>query len=116
MTKLCQSPRRRRSHQAGGKPSEPVADVTLGEGRQVCVTAIETLMEVTCRFKVIKNTIIESPQAIVPSASPTDAGLTKEMLAKGLRDLQRRRRPEDQRGGGHSQLGGVHDVPRGIFV
>lgn len=41
-------------------------------------------MAVACRFKVIKNTIIESPQAIVPAANPTDFGLTKEMLGKGF--------------------------------
>jgi acetamidase/formamidase len=39
---------------------------------------------VTCRFKVVKNTIIESPQALVPAANPTDVGLTREMLAKGF--------------------------------
>src|SRR5437899_11067098 len=54
-----------------------------GDG-EVCVTAIETLMGVTCRFKVIKNTIIESPQAIVPLANPSDFALTPEMRATGL--------------------------------
>src|SRR2546428_6437435 len=54
-----------------------------GDG-EVCVTAIETLMGVTCRFKVFKNTIIESPQAIVPLANPSDFALTPEMRAKGF--------------------------------
>jgi acetamidase/formamidase len=67
----------------GAKFSVGDGHMAQGDG-EVCVTAIETLMAVTCRFKVIKNTIIESPQAIVPSANPTDLGLTKEMLAKGF--------------------------------
>ena len=67
----------------GAKFSVGDGHMAQGDG-EVCVTAIETLMAVTCRFKVIKNTIIESPQAIVPAANPTDAGLTKEMLAKGF--------------------------------
>jgi acetamidase/formamidase len=67
----------------GAKFSVGDGHMAQGDG-EVCVTAIETLMAVTCRFKVIKNTIIESPQALVPAANPTDAGLTKEMLAKGF--------------------------------
>src|SRR3989442_341014 len=67
----------------GAKFSVGDGHMAQGDG-EVCVTAIETLMSVTCRFKVIKNTIIESPQAIVPAANPTDFGLTKEMLAKGF--------------------------------
>jgi acetamidase/formamidase len=67
----------------GAKFSVGDGHMAQGDG-EVCVTAIETLMSVTCRFKVIKNTIIESPQAIVPAADPTTAGLTKEMLAKGF--------------------------------
>ena len=67
----------------GAKFSVGDGHMAQGDG-EVCVTAIETLMGVTCRFKVIKNTIIESPQAIVPLANPSDAGLTKEMLAKGF--------------------------------
>ena len=54
-----------------------------GDG-EVCVTAIETLMAVTCSFRVIKKTIIESPRAIVPGADPTELALTKETLAKGF--------------------------------
>ncbi len=67
----------------GAKFSVGDGHMAQGDG-EVCVTAIETLMSVTCRFKVIKNTIIESPQAIVPAANPTDVGLSKEMLAKGF--------------------------------
>ena len=69
----------------GAKFSVGDGHMAQGDG-EVCVTAIETLMAVTCRFKVIKNTIIESPQAIVPSANPTDQGLTPEMLAKARRN------------------------------
>lgn len=53
-----------------------------GDG-EVCVTGIETSMAVTLSFRVIKNTIIESPRAIVPAADPTQIGLTQEMLAQG---------------------------------
>ena len=67
----------------GAKFSVGDGHMAQGDG-EVCVTAIETLMAVTCRFKVIKNTILESPQAIVPSANPTDGGLTPDMLAKGF--------------------------------
>jgi acetamidase/formamidase len=67
----------------GAKFSVGDGHMAQGDG-EVCVTAIETLMAVTCRFKVIKNTIIESPQAIVPAANPTDFAMTKEMLAKGF--------------------------------
>jgi acetamidase/formamidase len=67
----------------GAKFSAGDGHMAQGDG-EVCVTAIETLMGMTCRFRVIKNTIIESPQAIVPHANPSDAGLTSEMLAKGF--------------------------------
>ena len=67
----------------GAKFSVGDGHMAQGDG-EVCVTAIETLMGVTCRFKVIKNTIIESPQAIVPLANPSDFGLTPEMRAKGF--------------------------------
>ena len=67
----------------GAKFSVGDGHMAQGDG-EVCVTAIETLMAVTCRFKVIKDTLIESPRAIVPAANPTDVGLTKEMLAKGF--------------------------------
>ena len=67
----------------GAKFSVGDGHMAQGDG-EVCVTAIETLMGVTCRFKVIKNTIIESPQAIVPLANPSDFGLTPEMRTKGF--------------------------------
>ena len=53
-----------------------------GDG-EVCVTAIETLMAVTCIFRVIKNTIIESPRAIIPASDPTQLAMSPDMLAKG---------------------------------
>ena len=67
----------------GAKFSVGDGHMAQGDG-EVCVTAIETLMAVTCSFRVIKNTIIESPRAIVPAADPTELALTKEMLAKGF--------------------------------
>ena len=67
----------------GAKFSVGDGHMAQGDG-EVCVTAIETLMAVTCRFKIIPDTIIESPRAIVPAADPTDFGLTREMLAKGF--------------------------------
>jgi len=67
----------------GAKFSAGDGHMAQGDG-EVCVTAIETLMAVTCSFKVIKDTIIESPRAIVPAADPSQLGLTKEMLAKGF--------------------------------
>jgi acetamidase/formamidase len=47
------------------------------------VTAIETLMAVTCIFRVIKNSVIESTRGIIPAADPTQLSLTPEMLARG---------------------------------
>jgi len=67
----------------GAKFSAGDGHMAQGDG-EICVTAIETLMAVTCTFRVIKDTIIESPRAIVPSANPTDFGLTPEMRAKGF--------------------------------
>lgn len=67
----------------GAKFSAGDGHMAQGDG-EVCVTAIETLMAVTCSFRVIKDTIIESPRAIVPAADPTQLALTKEMLAKGF--------------------------------
>jgi acetamidase/formamidase len=67
----------------------PGANFSIGDGHmaqgdgEICVTAIETLMAVTCVFRVIKNSIIESPRAIVPAADPTQLALTSEMLARG---------------------------------
>jgi acetamidase/formamidase len=53
-----------------------------GDG-EVCVTAIETLMTVTVRFGVVKDTIITSPRAIVPAADPSQLAMTAEMLGQG---------------------------------
>jgi len=67
----------------GAKFSVGDGHMAQGDG-EICVTAIETLMAVTCTFRVIRDTIIESPRAIVPAADPTSAGLTPGMLAKGF--------------------------------
>lgn len=67
----------------GAKFSAGDGHMAQGDG-EICVTAIETLMAVTCTFRIIKDTIIESPRAIVPAANPTDFGLTPEMRAKGF--------------------------------
>jgi acetamidase/formamidase len=66
----------------GAKFSAGDGHMAQGDG-EVCVTAIETLMAVTVSFRVIKNTIIESPRAIVPAADPSQLGLTPDMLAQG---------------------------------
>jgi acetamidase/formamidase len=67
----------------GAKFSAGDGHMAQGDG-EVCVTAIETLMAVTCTFRIIRDTIIESPRAIVPAADPTSAGLTPAMLAQGF--------------------------------
>ena len=66
----------------GAKFSAGDGHMAQGDG-EVCVTAIETLMSVTCSFTVLKNTVISSPRAIIPAADPSELALTKEMLAKG---------------------------------
>jgi len=66
----------------GAKFSAGDGHMAQGDG-EVCVTAIETLMAATVSFRVIKNTIIESPRAIVPAADPSQLGLTPQMLAQG---------------------------------
>ncbi len=66
----------------GAKFSTGDGHMAQGDG-EVCVTAIETLMAVTLSFRVIKNTVIESPRAIVPAADPSQLGLSAEMLAQG---------------------------------
>jgi acetamidase/formamidase len=66
----------------GAKFSAGDGHMAQGDG-EVCVTAIETLMSVTCSFKVLKNTVISSPRAIIPAADPSELALTKDMLAKG---------------------------------
>jgi acetamidase/formamidase len=66
----------------GAKFSAGDGHMAQGDG-EVCVTAIETLMAVTVRFEVIKNTIISSPRAIVPAADPSQVAMPAEMLSKG---------------------------------
>lgn len=53
-----------------------------GDG-EVSGTAIETLMAVTLRFGLLKNTVIASPRAVVPFADPTQLALPAERLARG---------------------------------
>jgi acetamidase/formamidase len=53
-----------------------------GDG-EVCVTGIETLMAVTVRFQVIKNTVIAAPRAIVPAADPSQRAMPGDMLERG---------------------------------
>jgi acetamidase/formamidase len=66
----------------GAKFSAGDGHMAQGDG-EVCVTAIETLMAVTVRFAVIKNTIITSPRAIVPAADPTQLVMPAEMRGHG---------------------------------
>jgi len=66
----------------GAKFSAGDGHMAQGDG-EVCVTAIETLMAVTLRFGVIKNSVIASPRAIVPAADPTQLAMSAEMLAQG---------------------------------
>ena len=66
----------------GAKFSAGDGHMAQGDG-EVCVTAIETLMAVTLRFGVIKNSVIASPRAIVPAADPTQLAMPAEMLAHG---------------------------------
>ena len=66
----------------GAKFSAGDGHMAQGDG-EVCVTAIETLMAVTLRFAVIKNSVIASPRAIVPAADPTQLAMPAEMLAHG---------------------------------
>jgi len=66
----------------GAKFSAGDGHMAQGDG-EVCVTAIETLMAVTVRFEVIKNTVIASPRAIVPAADPTQLAMPAEMLGHG---------------------------------
>jgi acetamidase/formamidase len=66
----------------GAKFSAGDGHMAQGDG-EVCVTAIETLMAVTVRFGVIKNTVIASPRAIVPAADPTQLAMSADMLGHG---------------------------------
>ncbi|MCX4462322.1 acetamidase/formamidase family protein (plasmid) [Streptomyces sp. NBC_01340] len=53
-----------------------------GDG-EVTGTAVETLMAVTLRFGLVKNTVIASPRAVVPAADPTQLAMPAEMLNQG---------------------------------
>lgn len=53
-----------------------------GDG-EITGTALETLMAVTLRFRLLKNTVIASPRAIVPAADPTQLVMPPEMLEQG---------------------------------
>src|SRR5260370_14207203 len=66
----------------GAKFAGGDGDMAEGDG-EVCVAAVETLMAVTLRFGVIKNTIIAGPRAIVPAADPAQLAMSAEMLAHG---------------------------------
>jgi acetamidase/formamidase len=66
----------------GARFSAGDGHMAQGDG-EVCVTAIETLMAVTLRFQVIKNTVIAGTRAIVPAADPTQLAMSAEMLAQG---------------------------------
>jgi acetamidase/formamidase len=66
----------------GARFSAGDGHMAQGDG-EVCVTAIETLMAVTLRFTVIKNTVIAGTRAIVPAADPTQLAMSAEMLAQG---------------------------------
>lgn len=66
----------------GAKFSAGDGHMAQGDG-EVCVAAIETLMAVTLRFNIIKNTVIAGTRAIVPAADPTQLAMTAEMLGHG---------------------------------
>ena len=66
----------------GAKFSAGDGHLAQGDG-EVTATAIETLMAVTLRFQVIKNSIIASPRAIVPAADPTQLAMPADMLSHG---------------------------------
>jgi acetamidase/formamidase len=66
----------------GARFSAGDGHMAQGDG-EVCVAAIETLMAVTLRFSVIKNTVIAGTRAIVPAADPTQLAMSAEMLGRG---------------------------------
>jgi acetamidase/formamidase len=53
-----------------------------GDG-EISGTGLETLMSVTLRFGLVKNTVIAGPRAIVPAADPTQLGMPADMLDQG---------------------------------
>ena len=66
----------------GARFSAGDGHMAQGDG-EVCVAAIETLMAVTLRFSVIKNTVIAGTRAIVPAADPTQLAMSADMLGRG---------------------------------
>jgi acetamidase/formamidase len=66
----------------GARFSAGDGHMAQGDG-EVCVAAIETLMAVTLRFGVIKNTVIAGTRAIIPAADPTQLAMSAEMLSHG---------------------------------
>ena len=66
----------------GAKFSAGDGHMAQGDG-EVCVTGIETLMAMTCTFRVIKDRVIETPRAIVPAADPTQRVLAEDVLSSG---------------------------------
>jgi len=66
----------------GARFSTGDGHMAQGDG-EVCVAAVETLMAVTLRFQVIKNTVIAGTRAIVPAADPTQLAMSAEMLGHG---------------------------------
>jgi acetamidase/formamidase len=66
----------------GARFSAGDGHMAQGDG-EVCVAAIETLMAVTLRFSVIKNTVIAGTRAIVPAADPTQLAMSADMLSHG---------------------------------
>jgi len=66
----------------GARFSAGDGHMAQGDG-EVCVAAIETLMAVTLRFSLIKNTVIAGTRAIVPAADPTQLAMSAEMLGQG---------------------------------
>jgi acetamidase/formamidase len=66
----------------GARFSAGDGHMAQGDG-EVCVAAVETLMAVTLRFSVIKNTVIAGTRAIVPAADPTQLAMSAGMLGHG---------------------------------
>jgi acetamidase/formamidase len=66
----------------GAKFSAGDGHMAQGDG-EISGTGLETLMSVTLRFGVVKNTIISGPRAIVPAADPTQLGLPADVLDQG---------------------------------
>jgi acetamidase/formamidase len=66
----------------GAKFSAGDGHMAQGDG-EISGTGLETLMAVTLRFSVIKDTIITGPRAIVPAADPTQLAMPADLLEQG---------------------------------